>query len=157
MKPLLLTALFLVACGGTPVLEGPAPALAPAAPSAPPPSPERAPQGKLFRDEVERAVDDGFGVFLGKIKVEADTRDGKFTGWIVRALYPRDYWEGVDLAPGDIVTQVNDKPIERDNQAFEVFQSLKTAPTLRVSYLRDGAPRTLSFEIIPRPVPLAKN
>lgn len=129
--------------------------MAPPPPAAPVASNTQAPPGKLFRDDVVHVVDQGAGSFLQKIKVEPNLRDDKFAGWIVRALYPRDFWEGVDLQPGDIVTQVNDKPIERDSQAFEVFQSLKTAPVLKVSYLRDGTPRTLSYEIIERNVPAA--
>lgn len=130
--------------------------MAPPPPAVPPP-PVRAPEGKLYRDDVARTVDRGFGVFLQKIKVEANVRDGKFAGWIVRALYPRDFWDGVDLQAGDVVTYVNDKPIERDNQAFEVFQSLKAAPRLRVRYLRAGEARTLDYEIIERrqPAPVA--
>ena len=130
MRPLILSLIALAGCASTPVLEGPAPALAPPPPAVAPLT--RAPVGKLFRDDVTRAVDQGFGMFLQKIKVEANVLDGKFAGWIVRALYPRDFWDGIDLQPGDVVTQVNDKPIERDNQAFEVFQSLKTAPRLSV-------------------------
>jgi hypothetical protein len=150
VRTLIFGLLALSACASTPVLEGPAPAMAPPPPAAPPLSLTQAPPGKLFRDDVTRAVDQGFGVFLQKIKVEANVRDGKFAGWIVRALYPRDFWEGIDLQPGDVVTQVNDKPIERDNQAFDLFQSLKTAPRLRVSYVRDGEARALSFDIIER-------
>ena len=148
MRPLILSLIALAGCASTPVLEGPAPALAPPPPAVAPLT--RAPVGKLFRDDVTRAVDQGFGMFLQKIKVDANVRDGKFAGWIVRALYPRDFWDGIDLQPGDVVTQVNDKPIERDNQAFEVFQSLKTAPRLSVSYQRDGEARSLSFEIVER-------
>jgi type II secretory pathway component PulC len=131
--------------------------MAPPPPAVPPPSLSQAPRGKLFRDDITRTVDGGFGMFLQKIKVEANVRDGKFAGWIVRALYPRDFWDGVDLQTGDVITQVNDKPIERDNQAFDVFQSLKTAARLRVRYLRDGEARTLDYEIIERgaPAPVA--
>lgn len=131
--------------------------MAPPAPAVPPPSLSAAPKGKLFRDDVARTVDGGFGMFLQKIKVEANVRDGKFAGWVVRALYPRDFWDGVDLQAGDVVTAVNDKPIERDNQAFEVFQSLKAASRLRVRYLREGEARSLDYEIIERgaPAPIA--
>jgi len=148
--------LFCASCGGTPVIEGPAPALLP-----PPPAPEatlppnRPPRGKLYRDDVQAAVDQGFPQFLQKVQVEANVRDGKFAGWLVRALYPQDFWADVDLQPGDIVTQVNGLPIERETQAYDAFQSLKTAPRLVVSYVRDGAPRTLAFDIIPRPASAA--
>jgi hypothetical protein len=147
--PLLL---FSASCGGTPVIEGPAPALLP-----PPPTPEaslpsnRPPAGKLYRDDVQAVVDRGFPQFLQKVQVEASVRDGKFAGWLVRALYPQDFWADVDLQPGDIVTQVNGLPIERETQAYDAFQALKTAPRLVVSYIRDGAARTLAFDIIARP------
>ncbi len=147
------------ACGSTPTLEGPAPALLPAAP---PRSAElasaRRPLDKLYRDDVVRAVDAGLARFLQKVKVSAQLRDGKFNGWLVEALYPRDFWENIDLSPGDIVTAINGQAIERETQAYDVFVQLKTAPRLVVKCLRDGQPRTLSFEIVERPkvAPLAE-
>lgn len=144
-------ALFTGACASTPVLEGPAPALLP-----PPPPPSamvssEAPPGKLYRDDVVRFVDAGFPKFLQRIEVSADVRDGKFAGWVVRALYPRDFWQTVDLQPGDVVTQVNGSPVERETQAYDTFVALKTAPRLNVNYVRSGQPRTLGYDIIERP------
>jgi S1-C subfamily serine protease len=150
----LLAAVALWGCSSAPVLEGPSPALLP-----PPPSKvasgSRPPPGKLYRDEVVHAVDAGFPRFLQKIEVEAKIDDGRFAGWIVRALYPREFWADVDLAPGDVVTSVNGLPIERETQAYDVFQSLKQAPRLVVSYTRKGEPRSLTFEIVQRPGPAA--
>jgi S1-C subfamily serine protease len=100
-------------------------------------------------------VERGFPQFLQKVEVSADVRDGKFAGWVVRALYPMDFWAGVDLQPGDVVTKVNGLPVERETQAYDVFQALKSAPRLVVSYVRDGTPRTLSFEIVERPASAA--
>lgn len=116
---------------------------------------ERPPPGKLYRDDVQRVVERGFPRFLQTVEVSANVRDGKFAGWVVRALYPMDFWAGVDLQPGDVVTKVNGLPVERETQAYDAFQGLKTAPRLVVSYVRDGAPRTLSFDIVERPVSAA--
>lgn len=113
---------------------------------------DRPPPGKLYRDDVTSVVERGFPRFLQQIQVEANVRDGKFAGWLVRALYPQDFWADVDLQAGDVVTQVNGLPIERETQAYDAFQGLKTAPRLVVNYVRNGAPRTLSFEIIERPI-----
>ncbi len=132
------------------MLEGPSPAMAPPAPAEAPPEVVHAPKGKLFRDDVTQAVDQGFALFLQKLRVEPDLRDGKFVGWVVRALYQQDFWDGVDLGPGDVVTRVNGKSIERDNEAYDTFQSLKTAPRLTVDYTREGQARTLNFDIIER-------
>ncbi len=148
----LLSALFLLGCAETPpIIEGPSPSELPPAPPSARLDAARPPPGKLYRDDVERAVDAGLGQFLQKVSVEAQLRDGKFNGWIVRGLYPPDFWAGIDLRPGDVVTSVNGKPIERDTDAYSAFQSLKTAPRLDIAASRDGAPHPLGFEIVPRP------
>ena len=56
-------------------------------------------------------------------------------------------WQGVDLAPGDVVTAVNDRPVERPEQAFAAFQSLAVAKELRVTYERAGARREIVYPI----------
>ena len=154
LRAALSTALFFSAscASDPPIVEGPRPALfKPAVVAAPPP--DRAPPGQLYRDEVVRLVDAGFGEFLQKLEVEPEVRDGRFIGWTVVALYPRDFWGGVDLAPGDVVTSVNGAPIERETQVYEAFQALKSAPALLVAYTRGGAARSISYQIVPRPAP----
>lgn len=134
-----------------PVIEGSTPKLLPKAPSAPVNPP--APPGALYREDVDRVLSQGFPSFLQRVDVEAHVRDGKFVGWTLVALYPSDFWAGVDLQPGDVVTQVNAKPIERETEAFDCFQSLKDARRLKISFLRGGASREIDFAIIPRPGP----
>lgn len=148
---LLVVACGLAGCGSAhPRLEGPAPELLPPEPAVTPPS-ARAPAGKLYQQDVVELVDAGFPQFLQRVEVEAHVRDGKFVGWTVLALYPPDFWSSVDLRAGDVVTAVNGKPIERETQAYDAFQSLKSAPRLVVTYLRAGRPLELSFDIIQRP------
>ena len=140
-------------CSGRPVLEGPAPLLAP------PPAPRaavRVPPSKLYRDEVVRWVDRGFGHFLQMVEVEPRVFDGKFTGWTVVGLYPRDFWQDIDLREGDVVTRVNGQPIERETEAFSAFQGLKEAKELKVAFERDGQRKELRFPIVERgPSPVA--
>jgi S1-C subfamily serine protease len=57
------------------------------------------------------------------------------------------------LKPGDVVTQVNGMPIERDIDAYQAFQSLRAATALRVSILRGGEKRELVYSIVPRDKP----
>jgi type II secretory pathway component PulC len=153
VKRLIGLAALTFACGATPILEGPAPALLPPPPpaAAEPTAAAHAPLEKLYRDDVVRAVDGGLARFLQKLRVAADLRDGKFRGWLIEGLYPRDFWENVDLTPGDVVTAINGQPIERETQAYDVFVQLKTAPRLVVKCIREGRERTLSFDIIERP------
>jgi type II secretory pathway component PulC len=106
------------------------------------------PPGSLFRKDVTRTIDEGLGYFLQRVSVDADVNGGKFHGFRIVELRPPEYWRGVDLQPGDVVTLVNGMPIERDIDAYEAFQALRVAPELKVTLFRAGLPRELVYSII---------
>jgi S1-C subfamily serine protease len=135
--------LVLAACGGS------APPVAVA--KAPPKVVKAAvpaPRDTLAREDVVATIDAGFGRFLGLVEVEPSLEQGKFVGWTIVSLRPSEFWGDVNLKPGDVVTAVNGKPIERDTQAFEAFQSLRVADAVNVSYRRGRERRTLSYRIV---------
>jgi hypothetical protein len=111
------------------------------------------PVSRLERADVERVVDGGLGRFLAHVAIEPRLSGGKFAGWSIVALEPPELWQGVDLQPGDVVTRVNGMAIEREMEAFDAFQAVRSAPTLEVSLLRQNQPRTLRFEIVGKPSP----
>ena len=137
-------------CGQSDALDPadvPPPDLSWEAPQIPPP-----PSGKLWRDQVDQTVDRGLGSFLHRhVDVEASLSAGRFIGFRIVELRPPEFWEGVELKPGDVVTKVNGKSVERDTQAFAIFEGLKKAKELRVSYQRGGTPFELVREIIAGP------
>jgi S1-C subfamily serine protease len=138
-----LFALIFAACGGSP----------PPVAVAPPPPPAvkavaAAPRDTLTRKDVVATIDAGFGRFLGLVDVEPALEQGKFVGWTIVSLRPAEFWGDVDLKPGDVVTAVNGKPIERDTQAFDAFQSLRVADAVNVSYRRGREQRSLSYRIV---------
>lgn len=138
---------LLVGCGAAPAAPIAAPQAVAKAPVAEPAAP-RPPQGALFRDDVNALIDRGFPQFLQQVDVEPRLVDGQFRGWSIVNLNPREFWAGVDLKPGDIVTRVNDLPIERDTEAFDVFESLKASDALRVAFQRDGQSHLLEYKIV---------
>lgn len=117
----------------------------------PTPEPGRAP-ATLYRDEVAQVVDAGLGHFLRHVEVDASLEHGHFRGFRILRLVPPEYWRGVDLQTGDVVTSVNGSSIERPPQAHRTFSALKSAEQLVVSYERAGEPRQLVFRITERPV-----
>jgi len=120
---------------------GPAPRASAEAPLPPRP-------GRLWRRDVVAALSRGLGDVLSRLQVEPALGAGKFLGWRIVKLRASDpLWQGVDLAPGDVVTAVNDRPIERPEQAFAAFQSLAVAKELRVTYERAGARREIVYPI----------
>ncbi len=112
-----------------------------------------APPGMLWRKDVDEVVDGGLGKFLQRADLRPLLVEGTFVGFRVVELRPPAWWQGVDLVPGDVVTKVNGMPIEQPTDAHAAFESLRTSNKLAVSYLREGQPRELSYEIIPKPAP----
>jgi S1-C subfamily serine protease len=136
-------------CGGSlidePIRTQPSPTVEVAVAQKPSPPP-----GSLFRQDVNDAVEEGLGYFLQRVSVDPDLAGGKFQGFRIVELRPAEYWQGVDLKPGDVVTQVNGMPIERDIDAYQAFQALRVAPELRVTFTRGGAQRQLVYAIVDR-------
>src|ERR1700709_1704529 len=141
----------LSGCGSAsvPPTAAPKASVEPAALAQAPAAP-RPPKGALFREDVKAVIDGGFAQFLQRVDVEPRLVEGQFRGWSIVNLSPRDFWTGVDLKPGDVVTRVNDLPIERETEAFDVFESLKQSGTLRVAFQRDGQNRLLEYRIVQR-------
>jgi hypothetical protein len=147
----------IASCGGSqaapsgPGRERESPVTSPDAGSAPRASadaPLPARPGRLWRRDVVAALSHGFGDFLSRLQVEPALKGGKFQGWRIVKLQAGDpLWQGSDLLPGDVVTAVNERPIERPEQAFAAFQSLAVAKELRVTYERAGARREIVYPI----------
>ena len=109
-----------------------------------------APPGTLWRSDVNEALDAGLGRFLQRVELAPQVLEGKFVGFRIVELRPPSWWQGVDLYPGDVVTRVNDMPIEQPTEAHAAFESLRNADKLRVKYLRDDKERELIYSIVER-------
>lgn len=108
-----------------------------------------APITQIERTEVVAAVDAGLGRFLQKFEMEPSlTERGEFSGFRIVRVLDAGTFQGLGIGPGDVVTSINQRPIERPTEAYEVFVSLKTAETLDVDYLRGGRPMRLSLPIV---------
>jgi type II secretory pathway component PulC len=137
---------MFVACGGN-LMDEPveAPTKVAEEPVKQAPKP---PPGSLFRKDVNATVEEGLGYFLQRVSVDPEIVGGKFQGFRIVELRPVEFWQGVDLKPGDVVTKVNGQSIERDIDAYQAFQGLLAAPSLKVSFVRSGSPRELVFAIV---------
>jgi hypothetical protein len=154
-----MTLLGSIGCGSSqyPDIDEPMPAgftasTAPSsAPHRPPGPPRVSEAGTLKRADVERVVDAGLGRFLSQIAIEPALSGGKFTGWSIVSMQPPELWRTVDLKPGDVVTRINGMAIEREVEAYDAFQAVRQAPTLEISYVRQGQLRALRYTIIGPP------
>jgi len=151
MRALLSTvslAVLLAGCGGSPEPSSrtaraeavpPDPATVP--PSAPPAS-----EGSIDRAELDAVLAAGLGRFLQRVRTEPHLDDGRFVGFRLTELRS-DVFEDVDLRPGDTLLSVNGMPIERPEEAMQVWDGLRVASELTVEYLREGERHQLRFAI----------
>jgi hypothetical protein len=164
------TALLLCACAtASPEIPesaplGPAPtpieAAAPPAPApvtAPTPPPPRTcdifvKPGVLKRAALVRMIDAGLPRWLQGIEGDRKLAKHRFQGWLVKSIHPGNpCYQDVDLRQGDVVQKVNGKQIEKPEQAFDVLESLRSAPAIVVDYLRDGKARQFTIPISDEP------
>ncbi|MCA9536458.1 MAG: hypothetical protein KC593_22400 [Myxococcales bacterium] len=134
-------------CGGT---SAPETASAPAATverPAEPPQPRR--EGVIAREELLPIIEGGLGRFLGGVGTEPQVEAGRFVGWRITRLYPEDpRFTDLPLQLGDVVTRVNAQPIERPEQAFQVWDSLRVASELVVDFQHEGEARQMRYAIV---------
>ncbi len=131
-----------------------------------------APPGHAARANVEHALESGPAWLLRRVMREEvlDTK-GKFIGWRLTGL--PDEWSDVDLKPGDVVSRVNNKPLETPDEAWDAWKSVARAREIRVRVDRQGVSREVVVPIdgeptaavvqalesdspMPRPAPTAK-
>ncbi len=104
--------------------------------------------GVLARAAIKRTVQTGLARWLGGVHVQAVVDGRKFRGWKVVSLPGDDAcYDSIDVHPGDLVTRVNGKSVERPEQALEIFASLATAQVLSIDLVRQGRPRTVLWPI----------
>jgi S1-C subfamily serine protease len=108
--------------------------------------------GVLKRTALVRLLDAGLPRWMQGVEGDRALAKHRFLGWLVKRIYPGDpCYQEIDLRAGDVVQKVNGKSIEKPEQAFDVAESLRTAPALVVDYLRDGKARRLSIAITDEP------
>ena len=107
----------------------------------------QAPPGHVLRPDVDRVlVQQGPPWILRRVmREETFGKDGRFAGWRITGL-PEE-WRAIDLRPGDVVARVNGKTLETPEEACDAWKSVAGATAIKLSLVRDGAPRDLVIPI----------
>ena len=104
--------------------------------------------GVLRRAALVRVIESGLPRWMQGVEGDRALANHRFQGWLIKSLYPGDpCYQEIDLRPGDVVQKVNGKSIEKPEQAFDVAESLRTAPAIVVEFLREGKPQRISITI----------
>ncbi len=105
--------------------------------------------GVIARNDLLPVLDAGLGRFLQNVETRPSFHKGAFVGFRIVSLFPGEpTFASLDLRPGDTVTRINGKSIERPEQAVAVWEGLRTASKLVVDYRRNGEAHALRFTIV---------
>lgn len=164
-----LAAAACAGCGGAPAGRPGAAPVAPRGPSAhraADPAPARAADrrradvqpavsrapapGTIARADLLAVLDAGPGRFLAHVDVSPVFRGGAFAGWRIERFAPIDArLRGAPVRPGDVIVQVNGRPIARPEQLQRVWDDLRLADELVIDGERGGAPFRIRYRIDP--------
>ncbi len=102
----------------------------------------------VHRQALVRLIDTGLARWMQGVEGDRALANHRFQGWLIKSLHPEDpCYREIGLASGDIVQKVNGKSIEKPEQAFDVAESLRTAPAIVVDFLRNGSAKSIRIEI----------
>ena len=78
--------------------------------------------------------------------VPVKSRDG-MKGYRILPQKNRELYNKLGVRPSDLVTSVNGVPLSNDKEAMKLINQLKDAQNLQVEIIRNGQPRSLSFDL----------
>jgi general secretion pathway protein C len=88
---------------------------------------------------------------LGQLMNQATLRpyivDGRPTGISITRIKPNAIFRRMRLRNGDVVTAVNDRPINSVEDAIAIFENLTTAGELQVDIIRRGRKQKFNYRI----------
>lgn len=74
-------------------------------------------------------------------------KDGKVEGFRASEVKPSGLFAMIGIKNGDVLTRLNDFPIDSPDKALQSFIALKGQNRLKLDIVRDGQPQTLNYDI----------
>ncbi len=100
----------------------------------------------LDRKEVDRLSGD-MSQFMTQVRVVPNIVRGKASGYKLMNIKKGSLVEAVGLENGDIIKEINGKPIDKPEAAFGAYQQLKDDGRFVIEIERKGKRETLSYDI----------
>jgi hypothetical protein len=106
------------------------------------------PHNVVNRDELDRALEEGIGRFLQRVRV-APARDpsGQFVGYQILELFPGENRRIDCPRPGDVLRTVNGTPISRPDELYGIWQTLGRVDRIDILVMRGGQPVQCAFHV----------
>jgi general secretion pathway protein C len=80
-------------------------------------------------------------------RIVPNYEDGKYHGFRLVGIRPDSLYKAIGLESGDLVKRVNGRDIDTPNRAIELFDQLRTSPTISLDVERRGQKVTMTYSI----------
>ena len=110
--------------------------------------------GTISRAALVAVLDQSPGLFMQQFEVTTLMDGNRFVGWqFVQHVGKDPMLRRLDLVPGDVLVAINGFPLSRPDQAWTMWQSLRTADRIVADLLRGEQKFQLEFAIEGAPLP----
>ncbi|MBF6570472.1 MAG: PDZ domain-containing protein [Candidatus Binataceae bacterium] len=100
----------------------------------------------LQRKMVNHTLENMAQLFT-QIRAVPNLVGGQSDGFVLSDIQPGSVFQQIGLQNGDILTNVNGQDVRDPSQAFQLFSQLRSAPSLSVEVMRNGAPMQMHYNI----------
>ena len=102
----------------------------------------------IKRSQIEGAVQNP-NQLLQEVRIRPHFEKGKLDGLTITAIKPDSIFRKMGLVSGDILTSVDGQKIESMNDALKLYETIKSAPTVKLDIKRRGRMQTIEYNIEP--------
>lgn len=101
----------------------------------------------ISRDEVNSTLKGNAARIYKGASFGPNLTNGKIDGYKIHKVKPTHVFYKLGARPGDIIRKVNGYPLTDTERMFELWKSIKTAPSIKVDIERGGKILTYDFQI----------
>jgi type II secretion system protein C len=98
------------------------------------------------RKEVKRYASD-FDAIWKDIAINEIMKDGKITGFRVNRINPESPFGLLGLRVGDVITKVNNKPMDSYAAAINIYKDIDNIDVLNLTILRNNTEQEIFYEV----------
>lgn len=100
----------------------------------------------LSRAQVDSAMGN-LAELAGQINIQPHTEDGQADGFALSNIQPNSLFRRMGLRNGDILTAVDGQPLNSVEDAYRLYEDLKSSDSAQVEINRKGRPTVIEYRI----------
>jgi general secretion pathway protein C len=100
----------------------------------------------LRRAQIEDALED-VNKLLTQVNIRPHYTDGKPDGLLLTRIKPRSIFLRMGLRNGDVITGVNESPLQSVDDALKFYESLRSTDNVTLQLKRRGRSRIIDYKI----------